>query len=43
MVDEEAGTKEGEVEREVEKAADGCGERREVEKGKAVDTRCFVE
>jgi 2,3-bisphosphoglycerate-independent phosphoglycerate mutase len=42
VVDEEAGTKEEEVEREVEKAVDGSGEREGVEKEKAVENAIVV-
>jgi len=42
VVNEETGTKE-EVEREVEKAVDGSGEREGVEKKKAVENAIVVE
>jgi hypothetical protein len=43
VVDKEAGTKEEEVEREVEKAVDGSGEREGVEKTKVVENAIVVE
>lgn len=43
VADEEAGTKEEEIEREVKKAVDGSGEREGVEKEKAVENAIVVE